>query len=1095
MSRTTVDKISSQIHAYKRKFYINQLIKGTLVSVGIGLGLYVILTSIEFVGRMGTIPRAIMFFGYILTIGWLIYRYIFQPVLFLFHLRSGLSDEDAARRIGQHFPAINDRLLNYLQLQHLEANALARASISRRSQSLQTVPFTQAIDYRENRSQARYLLPSLIAAIGILVFAPQLFTTSTKRIVSYSEEFAPVAPFLFHVDPTNLIAFRNEDHTLRLTLTGDGVPQSAYVNHKDRRIKMAKVGDGIFEYTIPKIQTSKILRFEAAGYASKRFTVEVVNRPNLSGFNVFMTYPAYLGKASERLENVGNLIVPEGTEVRWQLNTVDTESLELVIADSSISVTPTDDAIYEWSLRAFHSQPYTIKLGNKYAVNKDAIAYKLNVIPDEYPTITLQQYQDTILYSYLVVGGNVADDYGLTQLKLNFSVMDRNDRVKSNGSIPIPIQRNQNSQSYFYKWSIDSTLFARGDKIVYHTRVWDNDGVNGIKSSKSANYTFQLPTEEEIEADIEKASEQTSSELEESLRDVEELRKDLQEAEDRLRGKKQMEWQDQQRMEELINKRKELENSIQELQNQFNAEKQKKERFKEQDEKISKQVSDIQELMDELMDEETRKLYEELQRLLEEENSSERFQEILEKLSRRENNLEKELERTLELLKRMKFDYKLEETLGKLEELVEQQDSLRSESMNDSNPADTLAQSQEELKEDFESFEEDMKDLEDLNQDLKNPAPMENSEKGNKEVKEEMEKAAEELKQGQRSKASESQRRSSQKMKQQMQQMQQMQESMEMEMMQANLDDLRDILQNLIQLSFDQEELMKDFRNVDQSDPRFVELGQWQLNIHDDAKIVEDSLLSLAKRVAQMGAFVTREVSDMNDHLDNSVQSIRDRKKTNATSEQQFAMTSMNNLALMLDDVMASMQQNMMDMSGKQSKGNQQQPGMKLSDLQQQLNKQIEDLKRSGKSGRDLSEELAKLAAEQERIRKAMQEMENSLNEGEGQMRNTIAEKMEETELDLVNKQITAETIRRQEEILTRMLEAEDAMRERELDNEREGETANQYENTVPKAFEEYFKAREKEIELLKTVPPRLYPYYKKEVNEYFKRIGNQNFN
>jgi hypothetical protein len=26
---------------------------------------------------------------------------------------------------------------------------------------------------------------------------------------------------------------------------------------------------------------------------------------------------------------------------------------------------------------------------------------------------------------------------------------------------------------------------------------------------------------------------------------------------------------------------------------------------------------------------------------------------------------------------------------------------------------------------------------------------------------------------------------------------------------------------------------------------------------------------------------------------------------------------------------------------------------------------------------------------------------------------------------------------------------------------------------------------------LLKTVPPKLYPYYKKEVNEYFKRIEN----
>ena len=80
-----------------------------------------------------------------------------------------------------------------------------------------------------------------------------------------------------------------------------------------------------------------------------------------------------------------------------------------------------------------------------------------------------------------------------------------------------------------------------------------------------------------------------------------------------------------------------------------------------------------------------------------------------------------------------------------------------------------------------------------------------------------------------------------------------MQEGMEMQTMQANLNDLRDILYNLIKLSFDEEELMKEFRAVDQTDPRFVELGQLQLKIKDDAKVVEDSLLSLAERAGQMG--------------------------------------------------------------------------------------------------------------------------------------------------------------------------------------------------------------------------------------------------
>ncbi|MCK5705512.1 MAG: hypothetical protein KAI29_30390, partial [Cyclobacteriaceae bacterium] len=102
-----------------------------------------------------------------------------------------------------------------------------------------------------------------------------------------------------------------------------------------------------------------------------------------------------------------------------------------------------------------------------------------------------------------------------------------------------------------------------------------------------------------------------------------------------------------------------------------------------------------------------------------------------------------------------------------------------------------------------------------------------------------------------------------------------------------------------------------------------------------------------------------------------------------------------------------------------------------------------------------------------------------------------IQDKMEQSELDLVNKRLTNQLIRRQREIMTRLLEAEKAQRERELDDEREAQHAKKAERNIPEAFEEYIKAKEKEIELLKTMPPRLNPYYKKEVNEYFKRIGS----
>jgi predicted metal-dependent hydrolase len=192
-------------------------------------------------------------------------------------------------------------------------------------------------------------------------------------------------------------------------------------------------------------------------------------------------------------------------------------------------------------------------------------------------------------------------------------------------------------------------------------------------------------------------------------------------------------------------------------------------------------------------------------------------------------------------------------------------------------------------------------------------------------------------------------------------------------------------------------------------------------------------------------------------------------------------------------DMMQQMMANAMKMPGKGKKGKQKGQEMNLGHMQQQINERIQQLKNGGKNGREMSEELARVAAEQERIRRALQEMQEKLKQQGGKVPGgDLPGKMEQTEMDLVNKQITEQTIRRQQEIMTRLLETEKSLREQNMDDERKGETAKDYDKEIPRAFEEYLRLKEKEVELLKTVPPKLYPYYKKEVNDYFKRIGTQ---
>ena len=140
-----------------------------------------------------------------------------------------------------------------------------------------------------------------------------------------------------------------------------------------------------------------------------------------------------------------------------------------------------------------------------------------------------------------------------------------------------------------------------------------------------------------------------------------------------------------------------------------------------------------------------------------------------------------------------------------------------------------------------------------------------------------------------------------------------------------------------------------------------------------------------------------------------------------------------------------------------------------------------------GTSG--MSEELAKMSAQQQGIRQMLKEMASQLDkEGKGKpgSMDKLQQMMEETETDLVNKRITTETLRRQQEILTRLLEAEKAERQREEEERRESKEPQNQKISNPQIFFEYNRRKQKETELLKTVPPSLVPFYKEKVNEYF---------
>ena len=339
-------------------------------------------------------------------------------------------------------------------------------------------------------------------------------------------------------------------------------------------------------------------------------------------------------------------------------------------------------------------------------------------------------------------------------------------------------------------------------------------------------------------------------------------------------------------------------------------------------------------------------------------------------------------------------------------------------------------------------------------------------------------------------------------------QMEMAMESGEQEQQEEDMAALRALLENIVTLSFDQEEVMAKFQTIDHKDPNYKNLGHTQRKLKDDSKMVEDSLFALSKRVPQISAAVNHEINLVNEYMEKALTGIPDHKTAEITTSQQYVMTSFNNLALMLDEALRQMQQQ--SANSKPGSGSCNKPGgsgskpkpsaSQIKKMQEGLAKQLEEMKKQGKNkgeskgqGQSMSQQLAEMAAKQAAIRKAVEEKAAELNQdgsGNGNELKQIAKEMEELQRDIVNNQVDEETIRRQRDIEIRLLKAEEAERTRDKDNERKSNEAQDYPTSNPMKYAEYMRKKQQETELLKTVPPSLKPYYKEKVNSYFNKLG-----
>ena len=914
--------IYQKLEDFIRKFYTNELLRGTIFFVGIGLLYFIFTLFVEYFLWLKPTARTILFYTFVIVELFLLFRFICFPLFKLFKLQKGIEYEEASTIIGNHFNEVGDKLTNFLQLsQDKNKSELLLASIDQKANTLQPIPFGNAINFGTNKKYLPLaIIPILFFAFFYISGNSNLISQSLNRVVNFKQQFLPPAPFEFEVLNKELQTEQNKDFLLKVRTVGKVAPENAMIFIGEESYFMESNKSGEFEFVIPKPSEDLEFHIEANNVSSHDYELKVITVPSIANFEMVLNFPNYLNKKSEVVKGTGNAIIPEGTQVTWRMNTLATQKVDWLNEKVRYTFAKNEN-LFTLSKSIFQNVDYQILTSNNKVQNYEKLNYQISVIKDQYPTINVNNAPDNLKVNKNFVLGQVSDDYGLSKLQIVYYPKDTPNIAKR---ATISVKKDVYDQFVF---SFPSNLpVEEGVSYEYYFEIFDNDVIHSYKSTKSSVFSNRIATETEKQDENMQQQNENINSMSKSLKAQDKQLSEMEKLQKMGKEKDNLEYKDLQKVNDFIQRQKQQDEMMKEFSEKMkdNLDKVKTDKKDEKKELLQDRLEKTKEEI-----EKNKKLLDELQKLNDKISKEELF-EKMEKFQQASKNQTKSLEQLVELTKRYYVEKKVQQIADKINKLAEKQDNL-ADKTDENN-----AEKQEEINKEFDKLQEELKELDKDNKELKKPMDLPKTEDKEKSIEEDLKDAKDKLQKEQKDKAKPKQKSAAKKMKQMSQQMAEQMASGDKEELEEDVAMLRQILDNLLAYSFSQEDVMKQFKNLKRGAPSYNKNLKIQQDLKQQFKHVDDSLFAMSLRNPKIAENITKEIGNVQYNVDKAIETLAEANVPRGNSHQQYAVSSSNKLADMLSDMLNSMQ---MEMSGsgmgkpKPKPGQGQGAGMQLPDI------------------------------------------------------------------------------------------------------------------------------------------------------------------
>ncbi len=1149
----------------------------------------------EAIFHLSVLGRTILFFS-ALSIGVAGFlKFALGPILEALGLRPKVSDEYLAGAIGKHYTQVEDRLLNVFQLSRilhsesissLGSASFAGAAFSNTYSSVRNLDFNAILDGRPAKRSLIFFLFATALFAGAFFGARSDMYAATERLVHFRTFYQKPAPFTFVVQPGNTKVLRGGSVKILASTTGEQLA-SVFLRTREEgakdfeKIELLPAKDSsknshtfVYEF---RAQRPTEYYVEARSIESDHFEISVVDRPIIRLLSVSVTPPAYTREKTTKLnDNFGDISSITGSKADFTItSSKDLLSAKLIftphqggsaIGDSTKTAPKVpEQKVYGLAVNATsatgsisfrESGTYHIELIDKDSIaSEHPIEYTVSVTQDETPVIALIEPSERAeLPSSMRVGMliKIHDDFGFSKLRVGYRIRASKyaPEQKEYQWFDVPLS-NYNTQDLEvpYIWNLTKLDLSPQDEVGYVLEVADNDIITGPKKARTSEYSIRFPSVEEIF----KRAEEQANKAEESLKDIkqdaEELKKKIDAAVEEMRppktsdmAKKQQEFSSKKDVEQILKRQDELNNRVADVKKDL--------------EQMTKQLEEQKAISPETMQK-----YNELQKLFEEIKSPEldlamkklqdamknidpkQMQEAMKNFQMNEEQFKKNIERTANILKKIKMEQKVDELMKRSDQLAKDQEKT-SEKQNDlanknekQNPEEKSADEhkQADAKSELDRMKQEAKDvakdMKKLPENMQAPEEMKDAQEAlnDPSMDAAMDDAKDAMKKGEHEKASKRAQDASQKAKNARNKLAALKKKLAENEKQKTMADLKKLRDEMNRLSKAEESLKKESMQAPPQSTVFRDFADDQADRKEELGNAASEMFQAAQRSTEFTAEMGKTLGDAFNNMQQALDAMTERDQPGSIQHTQKAMAALNKTS---EEAQAAMKAMSKPKSGKGNPGDGScdnpggsnpkdgdegsSPGSggsamqqflnsveKLAAQQQALNDQMQGM--NGQGGAAQQEamrqqaQLAKMAAQQEGVQKSVKElMDEQQNSKDGNKKaqedlKKISEDMQEVISQMREKGISPETIQRQERILSRLLEAQRSVNERDKDQNRESKSADNIKHDAPRELDLNSDDARRALrdEMLRSKDGGYSKDYQTLIHKYLEKVGS----